>query len=29
MTSGWHRPYMLNGEALEVETNVVVNFHMH
>lgn len=24
-----YRPYMLNGEPLEVETNVVVNFHMH
>ena len=24
-----YRPYMLNAEPLEVETNVVVNFHMH
>ena len=24
-----YRPYALNGEPLEVETNVVVNFHMH
>lgn len=24
-----YRPYMLNGEPLEVETSVVVNFHMH
>ena len=24
-----YRPYMLNGEPLEVETNVVVNFHIH
>jgi periplasmic protein TonB len=24
-----YRPYFLNGEPLEVETNVVVNFHMH
>jgi periplasmic protein TonB len=24
-----YRPYMLNGEPLEVETVVVVNFHMH
>jgi len=24
-----YRPYMLNGEPLEVETTVVVNFHMH
>lgn len=24
-----YRPYSLNGEPLEVETNVIVNFHMH
>jgi periplasmic protein TonB len=24
-----YRPYMLNGEPLEVETDVVVNFHIH
>jgi periplasmic protein TonB len=24
-----YRPYMLNAEPLEVETSVVVNFHMH
>jgi protein TonB len=24
-----YRPYMLNGEPLEVETTVMVNFHMH
>ena len=26
----WHyRPYMLNGEPLEIETIVIVNFHLH
>jgi protein TonB len=24
-----YRPYMLNGEPVEVETIVMVNFHIH